>query len=50
MLASIRRPSEALEKLQREYPDQLIILTMDISDTASVQAAAAEAAHMKGSG
>jgi NAD(P)-dependent dehydrogenase (short-subunit alcohol dehydrogenase family) len=45
VLASIRRPSEALEKLQREYPDQLIILTMDISDTASVQAAAAEAAR-----
>ncbi len=45
VLASIRRASEALEKLQREYPDQLIILTMDISDTASVQAAAAEAAR-----
>ena len=44
VLASIRRPSEALENLRKEYPKQLYILTMDISDTASVGAAAAEAA------
>ena len=44
VFASIRRPSEALEALQKEYPDQLHILTMDISSTESVQAAAAEAA------
>lgn len=43
VFASIRRPSEALEALQKEYPDQLHILTMDISSTESVQAAAAEA-------
>ena len=44
VLASIRRPSEALEALQREYPDRLHILTMDIASTASVNAAAEEAA------
>ena len=43
VFASIRRSSEALEALQKEYPDQLHILTMDISSTESVQAAAAEA-------
>ena len=44
VFASIRRPSEALEALQKEYPDQLHILTMDIASTASVNAAAEEAA------
>lgn len=29
VFASIRRPSEALEALQKDYPDQLHILTMD---------------------
>lgn len=45
VLASIRRPSEALEELQRAYPDRLRILTMDISSTESVNAAAAQAAE-----
>ena len=40
VLASVRRPSEALEVLQKNYPDQLHILTMDISSTESVNAAA----------
>jgi Dehydrogenases with different specificities (related to short-chain alcohol dehydrogenases) len=43
VLASVRRPSEALEALQKEYPGQLHILTMDIASTASVNAAAREA-------
>lgn len=43
VFASIRRPSEALEALQTQYPNQLHILTMDISSTESVRAAAAEA-------
>lgn len=43
VLASIRRPSEALETLKKSYPDQLHILTMDISSTESVNAAALEA-------
>ena len=43
VLASIRRPSEALEELNREYPDRLHILTMDISSTESVNAAARQA-------
>ena len=45
VFASIRRPSEALEALQKEYPDQLHILTMDIASTASVNVAAEEAAR-----
>ena len=43
VLASIRRPSEALDALRLEYPGRLHILTMDISSTASVVAAAREA-------
>ena len=46
VFASVRRPSEALEALQKEYPARLHILTMDISSTASVQAAAAEAERL----
>ena len=45
VLASIRRPSEALEKLQLQYPDRLYVLTMDIASTASVNQAAQEAAR-----
>ena len=45
VLASICRPSEALEKLQLEYPDRLYVLTMDIASTASVNQAAQEAAR-----
>ena len=44
VLASIRRPSEALEALQKEYPDRLHILMMDLASTESVNAAAANAA------
>ena len=43
VLASIRRPSEALDALRLEHPGRLHILTMDISSTASVVAAAREA-------
>ena len=44
VFASIRRPSEALEALQKEYPARLHILTMDIASTPSVNVAAEEAA------
>ena len=44
VLASVRRPSEALESLREAYPERLRILTMDIASTASVEAAAMEAA------
>ena len=43
VFATIRRPSEALESLKKEYPDRLHILTMDISSTESVSTAAKEA-------
>ena len=46
VFATIRRPSEALEALRKEYPEQLRILTMDIASTPSVNAAAAEAATL----
>ena len=42
VFASVRRPSEALDALKQEYPDRLHILTMDISSTESVNAAAAQ--------
>ncbi len=45
VFASVRRPCEALEALGKEYPGMLRILTMDISSTDSVNAAAAEAAR-----
>jgi len=40
--ATIRKPCGELEKLKEEYKDRLIILTMDISSTESVQAASDE--------
>ena len=43
VFASVRRPSEALEALREEYPGRLHVLTMDISSTESVNAAAREA-------
>jgi len=43
VIATIRKPSEALDELKKQYPDKLIVLTMDIADTQSVNAAAAEA-------
>ena len=46
VLASIRRPSEALEALRQEYPGRMHILTMDISSTESVNAAAREAENL----
>ncbi len=46
VLASVRRPSEALENLQMQYPKKLHILTMDIASTPSVSMAAEKAAQM----
>ena len=46
VFASVRRPSEALEALRAGYPDRLHILTMDISSTESVNAAAREAERL----
>lgn len=44
VFASVRKPSEALEKLQKSYPDTLHILQMDIGNTESVVKAAKEVA------
>ena len=46
VLASVRRPSEALEALRGGYAGRLHILTMDISSTESVNAAAREAERL----
>lgn len=46
VIATVRRPSPALEALKAQYPATLDILTMDIGDTASVTAAAEEAAKL----
>ena len=43
VFASVRRPSESLEELRKDYFGRLHILTMDISSTVSVNAAALEA-------
>lgn len=40
VVATVRKPSEALSELQAQYPDRLTILEMDIGSTASVNAAA----------
>lgn len=46
VFASVRRASEALNALREEYPERLHILTMDISDTASVERAFSEVCGM----
>lgn len=46
VIATIRKPSEALEKLKEDYPESLYILTMDIGDTKSVETAALEASKV----
>lgn len=38
VIATVRKPSEALEELQKEYPDTLHIFIMDIGSTESVRA------------
>ena len=48
VFASVRRPSEALEALEKDYAGRLHILTMDISSTESVNAAAREAEKLTG--
>lgn len=45
VFATVRKPSEALEKLRERYPDRLHILEMDIGSTESVRAAADEVAR-----
>ena len=44
VVATVRKESQALETLQEKYGDKLTILTMDISSTPSVEAAASELA------
>lgn len=46
VFATVRRPSEALEELKKDYPDKLFILMMDIGSTESVNAAAEKAGEL----
>lgn len=46
VIATVRKPSEALERLKAQYPGALDVLTMDIASTASVEDAAREAARL----
>ncbi len=46
VIATVRKPSPALERLAADYPGSLDILTMDIGSSESVNAAAAEAAKL----
>lgn len=46
VLATVRRPSPALEELAQNRPGRLHVLTMDIASTDSVRAAAARAAGL----
>lgn len=45
VIATVRKPSEALERLQTQWPDTLHIQLMDIGSTESVNAAAAAVAE-----
>ena len=45
VIATIRKPSADIDKLKSQYGDKLIVATMDLLDTASVNAAAAEVAE-----
>lgn len=44
VIATIRKPSADIDKLKEEYGDRLIVATMDLLDTESVNAAAKEVA------
>ena len=46
VIATVRRPSEALAELWRADPERLHVLTMDIASSESVRAAAADAAKI----
>lgn len=39
VIATVRKPSEALKELKEQYGDKLIIVTMDIGDSESVKSA-----------
>ena len=46
VIATVRRPSEALAELWRADPERLHVLTMDIASSESVRAAATDAAKI----
>ncbi len=46
VIATVRKPSEALEKLAEKWPGKLDILTIDIGNTESVKAAAEKTAEL----
>ena len=46
VIATVRKPSEALEKLAAKWPGKLDILEIDIGSTESVRAAAEKTAEL----
>lgn len=46
VIATVRKPSEALEQLKTQYPENLYLLIMDIGSTASVEQACQAAAKL----
>lgn len=46
VIATVRKPSEGLNELQKQYPDTLHILEMDVGSTSSVKAAYEKAKDM----
>jgi len=46
VIATVRKPSEALEQLKEQYPQTLHVLNMDIGSTASVEQAGQAAAKL----
>lgn len=46
VIATIRKPSADIDKLKEQYGDKLIVATMDLLDTASVNAAAREVSEV----
>ena len=44
VIATVRKPSADIDGLREQYKERLIVATMDLLDTASVNAAAAEVA------
>lgn len=46
VIATVRKPSEALEELQKEYEDKLFVMVMNIGDTDSVNEVASTVAEI----
>lgn len=48
VVATVRKPSEALDQLKKKYGDNLYVVTMDLASTESVEQAACEVEKLVG--